>query len=112
VPVYVLAPVCVLTPVRFSAVGVTVGTEAHALSYAIRLALDYVGMADAAQGYSRHLISLSTIPKRKDRHELLASQSLRHAAAFCGPEGWERTVYCVLLPLGAFPQTWSRAERS
>ena len=108
----VLAPVAVLAPVGFAAVGVTVGTEAHALSYAIRLVLGGGGMSDAAQAYSVHLMLLSTIPKRKDRHALLASQSLWHAAAFCGPEGWERTACCVLLPLGALPQIWSRAERS
>ena len=90
----------------------TVGTEGHALSYAIRSGLDGGGMADAAHAYSRHLMLLSTRPKRKDRHALLASQSLWHAAAFCRPEGWERTGCCVLLPLGALPQIWSRAEKS
>ena len=108
----VLAPVAVLAPVGFAAVGVTVGTAAHALSYAIRLVLGGGGISAAAQAYSLHSIVLSTMPKRKDRHELLASQSLWHAAAFCGPEGWERTACCVLLPLGTLPQIWSRAERS
>ena len=108
----VLAPVAVLAPVGFAAVGVTVGTEAHALSYAIKSVLDGGGILDAAQAYSIHLILLSTMPKRKDRHALLASQSLWHAAAFCGPEGWERTACCVLLLLGTLPQIWSRVERS
>jgi hypothetical protein len=63
----------VLTPLGFEAVGTTIGTELQALSYAMRLALDWVGMADAMQEKSMHSLALFAMPKMNERQPVWAS---------------------------------------
>lgn len=63
----------VARPWGLDVVGTTEGTEVHALSYATKFVLVCVGMADAATEYSIHSSALFTIPKMKERHDVLAS---------------------------------------